>query len=38
MFNGTLLNHAATKDHKEVMELLLRQKGIAINLKELLNH
>ena len=38
MFNGTLLNHAARKDHKEIMELLLRQKGIDINLKDILNY
>ena len=36
-FNMTVLSHAAYEDHKKIVELLLRQEGIGINIKDILN-
>lgn len=36
-FNRTALILAAMKDHKEIVELLLRQEGIGINSQDILN-
>ena len=36
-FNSTALILAALKGHKEIVELLIRQKGININIQEILN-
>ena len=36
-FNWTALIWAAIKDHKEIIELLIRQEDIDINMKDILN-
>ena len=36
-FNNTALVWAAENGHKEIVELLIRQEGIDINIKDILN-
>ena len=37
IFNKTVLDNAVSKGHKEIVELLLRQEGIDVNMKDILN-
>ena len=36
-FNNTALIWAAAEGYKEIVELLIRQEGVGINLKDILN-